>query len=110
MKQIVVDQLRPGDRDRIEELLTRRFGESPLPGIYWVPLPEDALSPVQEEHPDCAPFVIALEVSETALSCELLVRSRQRMRCSCVAYATEGQVLYLLRLLDGLLGELGIAV
>ena len=110
MKQIVVDQLRPGDCEKLEELLSGRYGACPVPGIFWVDLPAEALSPTQAEHRDCAPFAVALELSETSLSCELLIRARQRMRCSCVAYATDSQVLYLLRLLDEILDELAIRV
>ena len=110
MKQIVFDQLRPGDSEKLYHLLSERFGESPVPGIFWAPLPGEALAPAQQEHPGCAPFSVALELSDSTLSCELLIRSQQRMRCSCVAYATKEQLLYLLGLLDGMLDELGISI
>lgn len=110
MKQIVFDQLRPGDREKIAGLLTERFGQSPVPGIFWAELPAEVLAPAQKEHPDCMPFALALELSDDSLSCELLVRSRQRMRCSCVAYADRKQFIYVLDLLDGLLKELDITI
>jgi hypothetical protein len=78
--------------------------------VYWIPLEQDVLSPVQREHEACAPHLAAVELDETRLSVELLVRTRSRVRCSCIAYATAEQRDWLMRRVDGILERLGISV
>lgn len=52
--------------------------------------------------------MVALEVEETALRMELLIRAKNRLRCDCIAYADAGQTRALLASLHELLAELGI--
>ena len=41
---------------------------------------------------------------------ELLVRTQNRIRCECIAYATDEQRNWLIRLVDDMLAQLGISV
>ena len=78
--------------------------------VYWVPLDPDVLAPIQSEHLECRPHVVAVELVETRLSMELLVRTRTRIRCNCMAYATQEQRNRLIRRVDDMLEQLGISV
>ena len=70
MKQYVVDELRPGVREKIEAYLENNFGPAKLNEIYWIPLEENALSDVQATHSECQPhcFAIVLEAVPTAVA------------------------------------------
>ncbi len=110
MKQYVVDQLRPADELRVREFLERRYGPPALGAIFWVPLEEGLLSPTQSAHRDCGPHCAAIELEGGRLSLELLIRSRQRLRCSCIAYASRAQREWLIGEIDAMLEELTISV
>lgn len=110
MKQYVVDQLRYPDYEKLKALLDQRYGEAVMSAVYWIPLEREVLSPTQLEHRECQPHVAAIELEETRLSMELLVRTRNRIRCNCIAYATEGQRNWLIDIVDRMLEQLGISV
>ena len=51
-------------------------------GLYWLPLPEDLLSPTQLEHKEQhGPYHLAVEITNTAVKFELLVRSKVNLHC-----------------------------
>jgi hypothetical protein len=110
MKQYVVDQLRYPDYEKLKACLDQTCGPAELEGIYWVGLEEELLTPVQAAHQDCRPFVAAIDLQETRLSLELLVRTRSRIRCSCIAYADDKQRSWLIGLVDRMLAQLEISV
>jgi hypothetical protein len=110
MKQYVVDQLRFTDYEKIKGCLFQRFGPDAVQGVYWVPLDPERLSAVQSAHVECQPFFAALELCEGRLSVELLIRTRQRVRCECIAYATDEQRNWLIQLVDDLLLQVGVCV
>jgi hypothetical protein len=108
MKQYVIDELRYQDYKKIESFLDESFEKSGMAGIYWLPIETDMLTEVQAGHPACQPYYVALDVEPDRLSCELLVRSRNRIRCDCIGYADERQRNRIIEILDGLLEKLGI--
>jgi hypothetical protein len=110
MKQYVVDQLRYPDYEKLKAFLDQTHGPAEMQGIYWLCLGADLLTPVQAEHCECQPFVAALDLQETQLSLELLVRTRQRIRCSCIAYADDRQRSWLIEQVDRMLAQLEISV
>lgn len=110
MKQYVVDQLRFTDYEKIKGCLDQRFGPAAMGGLYWVPLEPVRLSATQSAHLECQPFFAALELSQDRLSVELLIRTRQRIRCECIAYATNEQRSWLIQMVDDLLLQLGVSV
>jgi len=110
MKQYVVDQLRYPDYEKLKAFLGQTYGEAKMEGIYWIPVGEHLLTPIQAEHRDCQPFAAAVELQETRLSLELLVRTRSRIRCSCIAYANDQQRNWLIGLVDRMLEQLDISV
>jgi hypothetical protein len=110
MKQYVVDQLRYLDYEKLKAYLDQTYGPAEMGGIYWVRLEKELLTPVQGEHRECQPFVAALDLQETRLSLELLVRTRSRIRCGCIAYADDHQRSWLIGLVDRMLTQMEISV
>jgi hypothetical protein len=110
MKQYVVDELRPEDYAQIKAYFDQRYAVPEFEGLYWVPLDEALLEGVQKAHEDCRPFYFALELTPDRLACELLVRTRQQIRCQCIRYATPNQRNWLIELVDAALEELKISV
>ena len=106
MKSYVIDELRYQDFEKLKAYLDEAYGQDPLGGLYWLPLPEDRLGPAQQGHDDCRPFCLALELLEDRLVCELLVRTRERVRCDCIAYATAEQREWLLEVIDAVFEKL----
>ncbi len=110
MKQYVIDQIQPEDRVRLQAELEARFGAPDLGGIYWLPLDGERLNPLQAAHQDCHPLCVALELCEERLVCELLIRTRQRMRCDCMGYADSRQRGWIMDTLDDILAGLDIKI
>jgi len=108
MKQYVVDELRPADREKLKAHLDAHYGGSSVHGIYWVPLAAQVLSPRQAGHTDCQPLCFAMDLGPTSLCCELLIRTHSRMRCDCMGYADETQRNWIVSFVDTLLDRLGI--
>jgi len=106
MKQYVIDQLREDDYDKIREYLDTHAEKTMLEELYWVDLPESLYAPVQQEHKDCRPFYFAVNLTKRQVAFEWLIRSRQILRCACVAYATPEQRGYIIGYGDKMLEEL----
>lgn len=106
MKQYVIDEIRTHDFDNVKRYLDDRLGTPGIEGVYWKPVDENLLSDHQKAHTDCQPFYFAITLEEYQLSCELLVRTRERMSCDCMAYATEKQRNWIIRWLDNVFEEL----
>ncbi len=111
MRLYSVEDLEPDQIQRVEHNLQSKGLAGSLDGIFWLPLPEHLLSSEQREHTeDCGPHSMALETGDGWLRMELLVRSRGKVRCSCIAYATPAQREHMIEYLDSLLRELDIPV
>ena len=108
MKQYVVDESRPSDFDRIKAYLDEHHGADAMAGIYWIPVGERHLTDVQKAHAECRPFYFAVELEPHRLSCELLVRTRNCIRCDCIRYATAEQREWLIDHVDAILYALEI--
>ena len=108
MKQYVIDELRPEDYTKLRSHLSDHFEPSEIDGIYWVTLDEEILSEVQEDHVECGPFYFALELDQSKIACELLVRNKNKIRCSCISYANQSQRNWLIGKVDAVFEQLGI--
>ena len=108
MKQYVIDELRPRDYEMIKAFMDENFGSSNVDGVYWLELDHNILTPVQKDHTACQPFYVAVDLEPTLIAFELLVRTKNRMRCSCMGYATEKQRTWLMGLADAMFDTLGI--
>lgn len=110
MKQYVVDELRLTDFKKIKTYLDTNFESSDIDNLYWIPLEKNILTDDQKAHTQCHPFYFAVDVLPERLSCELLVRTRNRVRCSCMRYATEKQRNWFISLVDTIFDELAIKI
>jgi len=108
MKQYVIDELRPDDYKKLKAYLDENFTSSDIDGIYWIPLEQENLTVVQTEHTECQPFYFAIELKPDIMTCELLIRTKRRVRCDCISYATEKQLSRLIRFVDGIFDKLEI--
>lgn len=110
MRQYVVDELRAKEVEKIKEYLDKYCDLSDIGGLYWLKIPNDILSPTQYEHKSCQPHCAAIELGDKWVKFEMLVRSRQKIRCECVSYATTQQRTFLLSFVDNLLDQTGIRI
>ncbi len=105
MRQFVIDELSPLERDNIDSYLKRTLKPGPMIGLYWIVLPPDLLSAIQQEHRDCGPFYVGVEVEQDKVRFELLVRSTTNLHCDCIAHATSDQRQFILDFVDKMLDE-----
>ena len=110
MKQYVIDELTPTDAEALSDYLKRYAQPAGVEGLHWLPIEEALLSSEQRSHEDCKPFVFALELLPDRLVCELLVRTRSRVRCSCITYANQEQREWLIETIDTILSKLVVIV
>ena len=110
MKQYVIDQLRQQDIEALADHLGRQLGPPALERVYWLPLDPEYYSALQASHEDCHPLFFALQLKPGAFVGEFLVRTHQRVRCDCMAYANEAQRNWLISMMDDLIQQLDIPV
>lgn len=108
MKQYVIDEIRATEHEKIRRYLDDTYGEASLDGLYWIPLVDYLLNDVQHAHTECHPFFFALELQPERLCCELLIRTRQRMRCDCIGYANPAQRNWIVDVIDAMFEKLGL--
>ena len=109
MKQYVIDEIRPEDHHKIEQYLDSSYGPVEMDGIYWIPLSTEVLNEIQRAHADCQPFYFAIELEEERLALELLVRTKNRIRCDCIGYASGDQRIWIMEVVDAIFEKLDIA-
>jgi hypothetical protein len=109
MKQYVIDELRPEDHNRIKEYLDETYGAAEMGAIYWVPVAADMLTEIQREHSDCQPYYFAIDLEENRFALELLVRTKSRVRCACIGYASIDQRIWIMEAVDTIFERLDIA-
>lgn len=109
MRYYVVDDINEDHLKLLADTLKDRGLASSMPGLFWLPIPEKLLSPIQKDHlAECGPYAAALEIVRDGLKLELLARARGRMRCECVSYAPPALRDHLMDQVNALLDELGI--
>jgi hypothetical protein len=106
MRQYLIDDLSPMERDNIDSYLKRSLQRGPMIGMYWIVLPSDLLSELQREHVGkCGPYYCGVEVGKSSVCFEMLVRSQANLHCDCIAHATQEQRQFILDLADTMLAE-----
>ncbi|MBU1349315.1 hypothetical protein KJ781_04580 [Patescibacteria group bacterium] len=106
---MVFDELMQDDLDKVRAHLQETLNPSRLPDVFWLELPADMLTPVQQEHgQSCGPHRVAVVLEEDSVRLELLVRAQESLRCACTDYATTSQREFFLGFMDRLLEETGI--
>ncbi len=91
MRGYFIDELSEDEVTRLGERLKAEGLESSLEGLFWMPVPETLLTPLQMEHLEgCGPYSLALELTGDSARLEFLVRAKGRMRCECMTFAGDG--------------------
>lgn len=110
MRNYLLDDIYEQDIQKISDALAELEFQGPIEGIFYLPVPEELLNDEQKEHMgECGPFFMALEIEETSVKVELLVRARNKIRCSCVAYATSEQRNHMMEYIDKFIADLEIS-
>ena len=110
MRTYYINEVRPEDIRRLKRYLDQNGHSAPIEDIFWFEVPHELLTETQQEHaPECGPYVFPLETGDTWLMLELLVRPRNVLHCSCMAYAANRQRAHVIQRLDAILLELDIA-
>lgn len=110
MKQYVIDELRPEDYEKIKTYMDAHFGPADMGDIYWIPLDPDIYDSTQQSHDECSPFYFTVQLSSTSFVAELLVRTKNRLRCDCIQYATKKQFFWLIQFVDAIIERLEIII
>ncbi|HBH27599.1 MAG: hypothetical protein N839_0006250 [Desulfofustis sp. PB-SRB1] len=105
MRQIVIDELTPLERDNLDSYLKRTLIQGFLSGTFWLKIPESLLSTLQLDHRKCQPFWVTALLDKQTLTIELLVRSSTNLHCPCTAYATVSQRDFIFEFVDTMLAE-----
>ena len=105
MRFMEIDELSPMERDNIESWLKRNLAPGPLPGLFWLAVPDELLEEEQSGHPTHGPFRFSLELGRDSLRLEFLIRNSAALHCSCTAYASNRQRHFALETLDRMLSE-----
>lgn len=108
MRQILIDELSKNEVARVGEYLSRRAQPSGVEGLYWLPLAEDQLEEAQAACAADHPFCLAVELGESWVKFELLVRSRININSPGAAYATPRQLAQIIGLAYAMVEELGL--
>ncbi len=109
MRWYGIDDLHFEDTAKLAVTLTDMGLASSLNGLFWLPVPANLLSTIQADHREsCGPHVMGLELEETSVRLELLVRAKSRLRCACVHYASPQLRDHMITWLDNLLAEQNI--
>ena len=115
MRNYLIEDISDEDYKKIVAALDEIKVNGPIEDIYYLPLPETLLQQEQKDHlGECGPYFMALEaikgISDNQLKLELLVRGRNKIRCSCICYATSDQRRHMIEYLDQFIEELEISV
>ncbi len=98
MQAFVVDKLTQEELKRLREAVSNFAHPGALDDIFWIPIPEHLLTPIQAAHKECQPLFFAIEFGENFISFEFLARTHHRVRCDCISPATPQQKVYLLEI------------
>ncbi len=109
MRNYIIDELNAEDKEALHIFFQNNNMQAFMQGIYWLSVPDVLYTGEQKKHADqCGPYIMGLDLGQDSVCLELLVRAKNRMRCSCVAYATKEQRIWAMDTLDTILEELGI--
>jgi hypothetical protein len=110
MKQYVIDELRLEDYKKLKDYLDCNLSQASISGVYRLPLPGELLTKKQLLHTNCKPHFFTIDLEETKMSCELLVRATGNIRCDCISYADKAQLTWFIDYTEKILDETGISI
>lgn len=108
MRSLLLDELTQAEVERIREYLDKWGVPTEVRGLYWIQLPPEQLTPLQEEHRDCGPHKFAVELDDDWLKVEFLIRPAVGLRCHCCGMAGKEQREFILDWADRLTERLDL--
>jgi hypothetical protein len=108
MKQYVIDELRPDDDQKIKNYLDDHFGPPDIGAIYWIPLDVSLYDKEQLTHTSCHPLYLVIHLEPSSLAAELLIRTRNWIRCDCIRYMNQDQLNWFISFVDSIFSRLDI--
>ena len=108
MRSYLVDEISPSHLEKMKVYLNEHALPSDLNDIFWIQLPEDLLNETQSRHPDCHPYVFAIELGRDWIKAECLIRSLKNMKCEAQAYCDPRQWVFITEFVHGMISDLGI--
>jgi hypothetical protein len=108
MKSYLIDEIPAADVKRIHRFLKTHALSSGIDTLFWVEVATPLLSPLQQEHLPCHPYVFAVETGQTFLRAELYLRTLRDMKCSCQDYCTPQQAHFVIEWVNGVLQQLSV--
>ena len=108
MKSYIIDEVPPGDMEKIEAFLNSKGRRSEIEKLFWVEMPEGHLDDIQARHRECQPHMFAVEIGHDWVKAELFTRTLNDLNCPCNGYCTVKQRDYIFNFMENMLGELDI--
>jgi hypothetical protein len=108
MRSYLIDEISASDMERVRHYLEEHTERSPIQDLFWLPLGDSFLTEIQQQHVQCQPFYVAIELGRSSVKFELLVRSRVSFRCGCTQYAEDFQRDFVVGFAERLIRELRI--
>lgn len=119
MQSYLIDDLTAADCKKIQERLEDLGLSGGIDGLFWLPIPERLLTPVQLEHKkSCGPHALALESdmgihqggagATAGIRLELLARATNKLRCECIGKASPELREHMINYLHNMLTELEV--
>ena len=103
MISYVIDEIKKADIEKVRAYLKGKNYKSPIEDIFWIQIPEELLNAIQKEHfASCGPYIFSLELGRDFIKLELLVRATNKIRCSCISFATKQQRDYAINLVENI--------
>lgn len=115
MRSYLIEDIYEDNSKKIVKALDEKGWRGPIEGIWYLPVPDTFLEKEQHDHlAECGPYMMALELIEKVeqheFKLELLVRARNKIRCSCVFYASPALREHMIDMLDALFREQDVPV
>jgi len=111
MRLFQINELKDDEKNKIKAYLEKITAKSDLDTLFWLEIPEEFLDDEQKNHKECMPFCFAIEIGNwDFVNFEFLVRSRNKIRCSCIKFANKQQREFLFDFIDKLTNDLSIKV
>ncbi len=108
MRAYLIDEISPADMKKINNFLSENALASGIEKLFWVRIPDDLLSELQLRHKDCQPHYFAIELGDSWIKLEFLIRNLKKMRCNCNGYCTHAQREFILGYAQNIIDKLGI--
>ena len=108
MRSFYIDELSEEDLINIRLLFEKKALSSQIEDIWWVEIPLDLLTVSQRKHQYLRPFVFTVELGDSWLKVEFLIRSLKTLNREWQAFCTPKQRQYILSFVDKLIDDLEI--